>query len=1049
MLKKIVLWLGAFIVAVYVFFLIAPFFLSGLANSYSDKISDMVEKSCGFKVKLENIRIITTPKLTAGLKISHVDVFLPDNEKFFTADNLSGKLSLIPLLVRKIEIDTAGAENVNLNLKIKKDGKFLLEDYIPQQVSEDKSAETQSLPYGLKLSNNLPDIFINNYNISFIDALSDKSYSIFGDKFLIKDFILNKKVKISALGKVQLQDRTQFNYNIKVFNKIMPDVELNDLVFPQEETVTSSEHTNVNIIDIFNALYNNRLTADINANIKTFGSFDDMRFNGFCNVSELSLAVSEKQLPAGSVDLKFNDSKIDMYTKLYTSEKELTEVIGKFKTGKHPKIGLNFKSNAQFNSIIRIVDSIASSFGYNDLATLNASGGIDADFSLKSDMRKVESSGYLKIPSASLIYGLYNIVLKNITADIDFSNNKLNIKDSGFTVMEQPLKVKGTINQNAEADITVSADKLPLKGLLLALGQISVLKENKIDSGTLTFKTLIKGRLDKIKPKVDLSIDNINVKNIPSNTLLTLKNSSINLYTDGKLTGGSINFNDAKVINPAFQITAPKAELTLDEKDINVKSAYLLYENNRIDITGKILDYMTPDLKLDFTAKGLGTVNLNGIFNTLSQKLNLHLYTTNTISMSIPGIKNSNLKADTDITITGLSSNPYLKGSINIPAISIPDMDLALNNLSIALNGYIASGNAVLKKFKSGGIIAENLSGNFALQNNILKISDITGDTFTGKVDGNISYNLSNGNIAVKFNGSDMNAESAIQGAAGIKNALSGKLGFNADVTLHGTNDVEMIKNLKGKITFNITDGTFGNIGRFENFLFAQNIASNSILKTAVNSITSLPALKNTAEFKTIKGNMTFKDGWAYINPVETCGPSMSYYVVGKYNILNGTANVVILGRISAEIVALLGPLGDLSVEKLTSFIPKFGNLTGKLINAMTSDPRFENVSKIPQLSSGNTNYKDFKVMFNGGVDSKSSVKSFKWLSKCDTSAIDSLENQIKNAKEAIQKAKDIKIDQITDKIQEQKQKAAETKQKIQNAKEELKNLKNLKNLFN
>ena len=112
----------------------------------------------------------------------------------------------------------------------------------------------------------------------------------------------------------------------------------------------------------------------------------------------------------------------------------------------------------------------------------------------------------------------------------------------------------------------------------------------------------------------------------------------------------------------------------------------------------------------------------------------------------------------------------------------------------------------------------------------------------------------------------------------------------------------------------------------------------------------------------------------------------------------------------------------------------------------MTSDPKSENISAIPALSSGNTNYKDFKVVFNGGVESRSSVKSFKWLSNCDTSAIDSLGTQIDKAKETVQQAKQQAVQQITDTIQEHKQKAQEAKQKFQDAKEGLKNLKNLLN---
>ena len=409
-------------------------------------------------------------------------------------------------------------------------------------------------------------------------------------------------------------------------------------------------------------------------------------------------------------------------------------------------------------------------------------------------------------------------------------------------------------------------------------------------------------------------------------------------------------------------------------------------------------------------------------------------------------MKNSNVKADANIDITDKVTNPILKGTVTIPSLTIPDMLTSMNDLKISLNGPIVKGSGTLKKFTSGGIIAENLSSDFDLTENVFNLKHISGDAFGGKVNGNVSCNIVNGHIGVDFKGTELDAEKAIAGATGIKNALSGKLGFNANVTLHGATDIEIIKNLKGKVTFEITDGLFGNIGRFENFLFAQNLQSNSVIKAAVNSVSALPAIKNTAQFKSISGDLTFNNGWANLNPVKTTGPSMAYYITGKYNLLNGTANIVILGRLSAEVVKLLGPLGDLSVEKLTSYIPKFGSLTGNLINAITTDPKNEKVNLIPQLSPENKNIKDFKVVFNGGIESKSSVKSFKWLSKCDTSAIETItiKKQVQQTKQAVQETVQQKKDALNELLEQKRQQAEESRQQMKNAKEGLKNFKNL-----
>jgi hypothetical protein len=324
-------------------------------------------------------------------------------------------------------------------------------------------------------------------------------------------------------------------------------------------------------------------------------------------------------------------------------------------------------------------------------------------------------------------------------------------------------------------------------------------------------------------------------------------------------------------------------------------------------------------------------------------------------------------------------------------------------------------------------------------------LNNITGDAFSGKLGGSVSYGLADGKIGANMTGTGMDAESAIVGAAGIKNALSGKLGWSANVNLKGATYQEQMRSLAGKVSFNIDDGTFGNIGRFENYLFAQNLINNVIIKTALAGVTALPAIKNTADFKYITGDMTFSGGWANLNPIKAAGPATAYYITGRYNLLNASANLTILGRLSAQTVALLGPLGDLSVDKLTSYIPKFGPLTGAVINVMTESKAGVDTSVIPQLSGG-AQYKDFKVAFNGGVDSKSSVKSFKWLSNLDPADVQqmNLKEQLQGAKDAVQQLKDTNIQNVKQQAQNVKQNVQDVKQQFNDTKQQIQDLKNL-----
>lgn len=1241
-LKKPVIITGYAILALYILFLVIPFAVSPFVNSYSHYLSKVIEDACGFKIKFENVKLVTTPKLTAGVKAAHISVITPNNDELLTTDNAQVKISLIPLLIKKIEIDFAGADDISAEFKLKKNGSFLLEEYFNKNTPEDNAAlqsPASALPMGFKLSNHLPDIKIRHYKIAFVDLNDKKQYSVEGEKLTVSDFVLNKKIKLNAQGKITLAGAEQFNYNIKVFNRIMPELDLNELVFAEQNggNRNKKQENPINILEVFKSINKNQLSANLKTDIKTSGTINNPHFDGLLTLDNISMAIDGKKLPEGHFNIDFKKRQILLNSELFTSPEEKTSITGDFKTGKKAHFNAAFKSNAGINNIFKIINNIAQSFNYNDLETLTASGAIDADFSIKSDLKNINSQGYFKIPSARVKYALYNVLIDNIKADIDLADGGINVKNAGFTILSQPLKIYGTIKNDTSTDMHLSADNLLLKGLATAAGQTRLLKDNNIKSGTLSAKASLTGTFKKLKPSLNLSLNNINVLNKPSSTSLKLKDTKFNIICENDSYKGVINLDRATLINPAASVSLPSARVTLDTKDINIDDTYLTLNNSRIDIYGKISDYTGKKPDIDVKAKGailasdikslipkdfrneikangklplLVTVtgndktqnidiqllaapsnyvsvinidklngkstllnssikisndsiklsdtglyvvngstslsdnvrsNMAGSSNLISIKgsvdnisknprlNNVNVKSAEMIAASIPGFKNSKINTQFELTLNGSPSSPEMKGFANIPSLSIPEIKTNLKNMTVditnnaitidtpainidnsvmaaktivspnfssgivintidynallldtdtllkAMEGMpsqkpvqstktqstssasdigvvIQNGKGSIAKFKSGNLTASDLSGDFSLKNNIFYLKGLKGSAYNGKINGEVSVNLINGKTDVDFHGSGLNAENAIYGAAGLKNALSGTLSFNAKLSLNGyaQNQNDMMKSLSGNTDFKIINGEFGNIGRFENMLFAQNIISNGVMGALVSPIANMPVVKNSAEFKSISGDMSFSNGWAKIKSIKTSGPSMAYFITGQYNLINTSANLIILGRLGADVVAALGPIGELSVSRLTSYIPKFGNLTGNIINAMTTDPKTENTAEIPALSNGSRNYKDFKVTFNGGIESKSSVKSFKWLSVCDTSEIEngSLKEQLEASRQNMQQLRKEQIEDVKQSVEDvknsAKQTAEELKIQLQNTKDSLNGLKNL-----
>lgn len=1163
-LKKSGIIVGTVLAVLYVLFLLSPFVVSPIIDSYSDSIEDSLKTATGFDVDLDNIAFTTGWNLSAGVKAKNIALTIPGAEEpFFKAENAGGRIALLPFLAKKIQIDSVFAKNIDGEFGVKNDGNFLALDYLPKN---EQASEPFELPFGLKLSNHLPNINIKNYKLSLLDIKTDKTYYLEGADLKVSDFILDKKVKFRTNGKIVFDNNVISNYDLKVYNKIMPDISLQDLVFPQdviveeEKPVQKCHSGNFNIIDSLNAVKNNQFSADIFADVKTTGTLKKTHLKGNIKLDAISVAVDGKKLPESYIDLIFKGNKTDIDSIFFSSvdTNEKTQIIGNVKSGKKPAIDLTLRSNAKFNNIIRLVDSIAESFGVKDFETLTATGGIDADFNINSDMKKVTSTGYLNILPSSLRYGLYNVSIDNITADVDLMNNNIDIKKAGFSILNHPLNLSGHILADSTADLKLTADKLSLKGLLMAFGQGALLKDNDVKTGVVSLNALIRGKLMALKPEIFTDISDINVENIPSATSVVLDNALVKILYDGKAASGNIDINSLVINNPSAVVSVPKTTVLIDSKDINIKNSYLMLDNSRIDIKGSVKNYINDKMNINIAAVGnlnsadvasilpadfrkmisyqgkmpfnldiTGNakaqnikVNLNADENNYvslidadvlkgqktkihsnieiigdalsfsntgistdkatyaklsgeitklysSPRLNLNIAVPNEISFPIWGVPNSNITANGSVSVIGNAMNPNMRGTVNLVDISMKDFDFAIKDLVADLSGKILNGTATARQFKASGIVATDLSGTFSLKDySKFYLTDLSAKAFDGDVKGKLLYDINTSKIGLELNGSGLNSTKAVEGAVGIKNALTGVLGFSTKLAMQGLTDKEIIQSMKGNIDFNVDDGKFLSVGRLENLVLAQNVSSNSVLKSALSAMSTFATVQEADKFKYIKGNLILSNGCANLSKIIVSGPLMAYHVHGTYNILPNSANLIILGRLESKVVSVLGPLGDLTAEKLLSYIPKFGAMTSNILKQLTADPANENTALIPELSGGSNSYKDFKVIFNGPVESSSSVKSFKWLSTCDTSEMN-LKKDLQNAKDAVKtninervenaKSNAENVKNNVNKIIETQKNKAETAKKdieqvktdIQNAKENSKqNVENLKNLF-
>jgi len=976
--------LSIFIAAYLAFLFILPYAVD--LNKYSPQITKIIQENTGFQVEFEGLKIKTLWNLSAGAFIDKTDLKYSTGEKFAQIDGLEVNISLIPLLFKKIQIDKIGAEKILANIDEVKSKK---------QIANIDEHTFCLLPFAFCPKN----IYAKKYRISFLSGANN--YTLKGENLKVSDFVLNKKIKVKTDGNLILNGRKQIDYNISIFAK---DLQQKN---PQK----------IDVIKIFDDLYKYNLNAKINADLKIKGVHENTDIEGKIDVDKIFFTFGGKIYPPSNLKLDFKGDKAKVNASLHVDKTSKAIVTGFFKTGKNKYVDLKVISDKiNIQDVLLITKAMSKPFGIKVLQNISANGFLKADFTVKSDFKKVQSSGYLKIQDASIINKLYNVSLKSLNADIDFSQDAMRINQANAMLNSQPILIEGTIDKNANADISVIADKLQLKGVLLALGQEKILKENDI-SGGVDINAYLKGRLDKTSPVINALVSNFNLKNKQTKTNITIQKAVITSDKDK----GRAEITALKIV-PDIKavISAPNLNVGFDKKDLNIEKTYLYVNNIRTNLSGKVSDIST-----------------NPHLNPLKISI------PNQISVPIEGYAGASIILKGDVNLSGDLYNPELKGQIDIPLIRIPtqltvlknttvqidkqvridcpymkmadslinfdaqaigkNKDIIVQNLnfnadSINLNTLIPlfkglspnsdynltilSGQNNIKTFKTGSIISTDINSDISLKNNILYLDNLNSNAYLGNIKGGISYDLRHKKTTLDLKGRGLSSNSAITALMGRNDDINGILDIDCDISMSGFSKRELLKSLKGSTKFIISNGRMGILGKFEHLIYAQNVISNSVFKTSLNVIAKGIGVKNTGVYRYMRGTLTFSNGWVNILSIKTSGPSMSLYITGRYYLLDNTANLIMLGRISDDVVKILGPIGEFSMNKVISSIPKIGEITSSYASQYTTNPDYENTSEIPYLTP-KTEFptKEFKVVIDGDVEKQSSVKSFKWLS--------------------------------------------------------------------
>lgn len=741
-------------------------------------------------------------------------------------------------------------------------------------------------------------------------------------------------------------------------------------------------------------------------------------------------------------DLAYKNSKILLNGQIFADNLKLSDFNLNFnykiKQGKiEPKnINIDFNSNnlelSKIQGLLALaLKTLKVNFNSKDYIL---AGFIDGKIKLKSDFKKLSSSGALFLKDIKIINKPYKITLENINSTINFDDNQIKINNLEAFYENNKISLFGHVDNFANLNLKIKTDKIELKRLI-GLVNSSVFVKNKISldklkelKGLADFVVLINGPFKN--PTV---VCNSQIKDF----LVKFKKNDAEIKSDeinSKITKDGLNaFGKVKYFNPLFEILNPNLDFKLvvnalndslminslnifsDKKEIINASGQIIAQKDNYNFKNfkvKTLDKIKILIKDEpfVTLKFLGDIDLSGDVENPLISTNAQLFDIkdkfqkfNLLNSSL-NIENNNFYfSSTNAKFLGDSFEIIAQGKIkdylaeldivyfNAPYLNLDK--LKSNNSNVKTSYPIDNLRVNISTVETLDMFLNNVSFVGKLKDNVFELNNLSALAFDGNIEGDIKYNLLNNKIFVDLIFKNINTRllnSQIKELKDYSIALSGNLNSILKAQFYGENFNDILKTFDGYIKFNIDNGELNQLAKLERFLQAGNILSQSILKLTLNSAVSAISKQNTGDFKTIEGTVKIKDGISDIQYIKTQGSNMSLYITGKFNLLSYIANLKILGKIPSSIVNVMGEFGKFSAQKLVNNLDKDAK---EIITSLSASPfekmlsvelSEEELSKIPKLANETSTIDDrkFVVRIIGDIRKTASIKLFRWHSK-------------------------------------------------------------------
>ena len=590
---------GGILAFLYVGFLAVPLFVD--VEKFVPQINDELKSYTRLELELINPKLKTTPLLRAGLKADKIALKYNDGRDFAAIEHPVVEINLPTLIFKRLNLDKIYAKDVNVLLVFDKDKKYTIMDYFIEQPATETGGAPAELPVAIRNIN----IIADNINFTIEDKVVNKDFKLHAKETRVNLASLEGPVKFKTVGDLSLISDSGGS-------KKFVDFDVN--LFVRLPKLTSAPHQEPVKIEPFNPFVNldqfnfkSKIVADLKLN-----DLENFNARGYVKVSETSLKVDSLQLPESFLNADFAGNEIKVDTNLYLTQSEFLNSKSTIQLGKNPKIDLSAKTEKlSLNNIFNLANALCEIFNApNDFKDMTATGVITADFDLKSDMKKVQSKGNLKLQNGSISYPKMSINLTQIGSLLDFDDNKLSIKNTSANLNGSKFSVNGEILSNTNLKINVHSDPLPIAQIIKLGESLKVVSPKDLadfifTGGLLTITADVGGNLNNPLPRADVAINNLAMKIKSANLPLNISKIDVKMTPNKKDFDMNIDVMGVSgtVPDPKMALAIQNMKITGDSKNLTLPPFNAVLEGTNAEVKGTIGNWAVNP-KLDFIATG-------------------------------------------------------------------------------------------------------------------------------------------------------------------------------------------------------------------------------------------------------------------------------------------------------------------------------------------------------------------------------------------------------------------------------------------------------------